>query len=292
LEGLKRAQRSRLEDQRGTEINFELPDFLKDKENNIQNNKLRKLKENVSTTAMHGTEPIPYARSIIDESMMTSLTSLSEPSVAKTTNNLSVPVRPQPAPRLSITAKSNSNLYQHQPTSLNSAPIRNEIPKSLESHHSQQNVDFKNEHINSNLDDQSSSNSSSFNSDNKMESSFHSLETVTYEDEYVSAPAGSFYEDDFVLCNDGNGSEHNGYVSVNLRGPPPLPPKPKILPIKPSNWGQNNIGNNDVFKIPQEMPRRLITNNTNHSTNNNMDTNNSGKPERTVYLDQPSSSFV
>ncbi|XP_046385174.1 regulator of G-protein signaling loco isoform X2 [Ischnura elegans] len=32
-EGLKRAQRSRLEDQRGTEINFELPDFLKDKEN-------------------------------------------------------------------------------------------------------------------------------------------------------------------------------------------------------------------------------------------------------------------
>ncbi|XP_050429908.1 regulator of G-protein signaling loco [Adelges cooleyi] len=32
-EGLKRAQRSRLEDQRGTEINFEMPDFLKDKEN-------------------------------------------------------------------------------------------------------------------------------------------------------------------------------------------------------------------------------------------------------------------
>ena len=28
-EGLKRAQRSRLDDQRGTEINFELPDFLK-----------------------------------------------------------------------------------------------------------------------------------------------------------------------------------------------------------------------------------------------------------------------
>lgn len=28
-EGLKRAQRGRLEDQRGTDINFELPDFLK-----------------------------------------------------------------------------------------------------------------------------------------------------------------------------------------------------------------------------------------------------------------------
>lgn len=35
LEGLKRAQRFRLEDQRGTEINFELPDFLKD--NNKKN---------------------------------------------------------------------------------------------------------------------------------------------------------------------------------------------------------------------------------------------------------------
>ncbi|XP_046658243.1 regulator of G-protein signaling loco isoform X2 [Homalodisca vitripennis] len=38
-EGLKRAQRSRLEDQRGTEINFELPDFLKDKENAPQTGK-------------------------------------------------------------------------------------------------------------------------------------------------------------------------------------------------------------------------------------------------------------
>ncbi|XP_050521691.1 regulator of G-protein signaling loco isoform X2 [Daktulosphaira vitifoliae] len=43
-EGLKRAQRSRLEDQRGTEINFEMPDFLKDKdnENSDTNKKQRK----------------------------------------------------------------------------------------------------------------------------------------------------------------------------------------------------------------------------------------------------------
>lgn len=37
LEGLKRAQRFRLEDQRGTEINFELPDFLKDTKRNDWN---------------------------------------------------------------------------------------------------------------------------------------------------------------------------------------------------------------------------------------------------------------
>ncbi|KAL6263672.1 hypothetical protein P5V15_003761 [Pogonomyrmex californicus] len=43
-EGLKRAQRSRLEDQRGTEINFELPDFLKNKENGkpSDSNKIRR----------------------------------------------------------------------------------------------------------------------------------------------------------------------------------------------------------------------------------------------------------
>uniref|UniRef100_A0A1B6DR03 Regulator of G-protein signaling loco n=1 Tax=Clastoptera arizonana TaxID=38151 RepID=A0A1B6DR03_9HEMI len=50
-EGLKRAQRSRLEDQRGTEINFELPDFLKDKENAPQSGKkIRKIRiDNEST---------------------------------------------------------------------------------------------------------------------------------------------------------------------------------------------------------------------------------------------------
>ncbi|XP_074114684.1 regulator of G protein signaling family member locomotion defects isoform X1 [Cotesia typhae] len=49
-EGLKRAQRSRLEDQRGTEINFELPDFLKDKENSKSKDykKLRRARLTVS----------------------------------------------------------------------------------------------------------------------------------------------------------------------------------------------------------------------------------------------------
>lgn len=69
----------------------------------------------------------------------------------------------------------------------------------------------------------------------------------------------------------------------NQRGPPPLPPKPKILPIKPSNWGQNNnnsssTSNDGVFKIPQEMPRRLLNDNS--------------SKQKSIYLDQPSSSFV
>ncbi|XP_043498432.1 regulator of G-protein signaling loco isoform X2 [Polistes fuscatus] len=54
-EGLKRAQRSRLEDQRGTEINFELPDFLKNKENGkpLDRNKVRRAR--VTPTNCEGT---------------------------------------------------------------------------------------------------------------------------------------------------------------------------------------------------------------------------------------------
>ncbi|XP_015181268.1 PREDICTED: regulator of G-protein signaling loco isoform X3 [Polistes dominula] len=54
-EGLKRAQRSRLEDQRGTEINFELPDFLKNKENGkpLDRNKVRRAR--VTPTNYEGT---------------------------------------------------------------------------------------------------------------------------------------------------------------------------------------------------------------------------------------------
>ncbi|XP_058804018.1 regulator of G-protein signaling loco isoform X2 [Phymastichus coffea] len=51
-DGIKRAQKLRLEDQRGTEINFELPDFLKNKENGkmIDEKKRRKSR----STSSHG----------------------------------------------------------------------------------------------------------------------------------------------------------------------------------------------------------------------------------------------
>lgn len=49
LEGLKRAQRFRLEDQRGTEINFELPDFLKDNNMNTWKTMKTSATEGVTT---------------------------------------------------------------------------------------------------------------------------------------------------------------------------------------------------------------------------------------------------
>lgn len=87
LEGLKRAQRCRLEDQRGTEINTEIPEFLKDKEK-YAGNKLRKTK--------------------IDESPSNAVSLFKN--VDHSTTTLS-PTHytikpPQPAPRLSLTNKS------------------------------------------------------------------------------------------------------------------------------------------------------------------------------------------
>ncbi|KAJ6635573.1 Regulator of G-protein signaling loco [Pseudolycoriella hygida] len=102
LEGLKRAQRFRLEDQRGTEINCELPDFLKDKENFV-NNKLRKTKP---------TEPVPMARTTFDA-------------------NATPLVRPQPAPRYSITKSPSVTSVQNVDNT--SSPSNKRLSPTLES---------------------------------------------------------------------------------------------------------------------------------------------------------------
>ncbi|XP_030371699.1 regulator of G-protein signaling loco isoform X2 [Scaptodrosophila lebanonensis] len=140
LEGLKRAQLARLEDQRGTEINFELPDFLKNKENlSAAASRLRKVRANLSpinktaaasSTASNGSVPTPEA--------------------------------PQPAPRLSITRNQKASCV---------SPMKVDVEEEQQT------------------------------------------EAITQSDTIELA--------------------NGGYA----RGPPPLPPKPKVLPIKPSNWG-------------------------------------------------------
>ena len=36
-----------------------------------------------------------------------------------------------------------------------------------------------------------------------------------------------------------NHLETDATTNAANKGPPPLPPKPKVLPSKPSNWGYN-----------------------------------------------------
>lgn len=198
LEGLKRAQRFRLEDQRGTEINCELPDFLKDKENFV-NSKLRKTKP---------TEPVPMARTNFEPS--------------------SVPlVRPQPAPRYSITKSPSSSSIQN--TENLSSPTKKRLSPTIENMPANE-----------------------MNSSSYLNASFSSQ----------ISQSGSTIDE----CYYDNNTDSN-----NLRGPPPLPPKPKILPIKPSNWGQSP---NKSDRSPQDDT-----------------TTNLAKP-RNIFMDQANSSFV
>lgn len=147
-EGLSRAQGSRLEDQRGTEINFELPDFLKDKENGSL------------------CKPLPgSSRNSYENTTLLS-------------NNLNVTNNPKV-----------NNLRIYSPNKFSSDDSSNHCD---------------------------------------------SLENTVIENK-PSSPVKN--------CE-----------------PPPLPPKPKILPMKPSNWGQNGVLKREV--------------------------------KQTLYLEQPTSSFV
>uniref|UniRef100_A0A182VX77 RGS domain-containing protein n=1 Tax=Anopheles minimus TaxID=112268 RepID=A0A182VX77_9DIPT len=106
LEGLKRAQRSRLEDQRGTEINFELPDFLKDKENfstasatplvNSGSGSINTAVATASTTA---------GPSKLTRSKPARRSEATTPTSEFVGGSLQQINKPQPAPRLSITGQ-------------------------------------------------------------------------------------------------------------------------------------------------------------------------------------------
>lgn len=182
LEGLKRAQRSRLEDQRGTEINFELPDFLKNKEN-YNKNKVRKLKP---------IEPVPLARSKFDQDISMNQQHPDSPSS---------PSRPQPAPRLSIAKHPLGSTSSLSQPPIN--PIR--PPDDI-----------------------------SFNSTASTGNGFPDSLASSYSDSSEQLPPVPSLPLEYTAAES---TCTSGTARDQLRGPPPLPPKPKVLPIKPSNWG-------------------------------------------------------
>lgn len=263
---------------------------MKDKENNL-NNKYRNATKQAppivgggsgGSTISNG-DPIPFQRSLNNDDHHNFMTS---------SNSLSVSVRPQPAPRLSINSRN---------ISTNNNTTRDDI-------HSPPNL------INQHKTDLSSSSSFNSSSENhQMDGSFTSVGS--------SALVSSMHSNEFIGVD---GDSDNDDDDINQRSPPPLPPKPKILPIKPSNWGQstntasNSMGLNlgsgpppipavsplkqqhhqssstEAFKVPKEWPRRLGGNNNNKcNLNNNLHNENEDiKTQRNIYLDQPSSSFV
>lgn len=204
---MKRAQLARLEDQRGTEINFDLPDFLKNKENlNAAASKLRKVRANLS--------PVNKVSSSGTEA-------------------------PQPAPRLSI-ARSQQSPMKVDP---------------------------------------------------EVDTDLPSMATPT-----VTAASASIEQQD---------------LQEFAKAPPPLPPKPKVLPIKPSNWGVANAPPNGTYSnkfSPANHAPVLTSATTTTSTSPSttatalsfatklpldMARKSLEQPgTRCAYLDEPSSSFV
>lgn len=250
LEGLKRAQCSRLEDQRGTEINFELPDFLKDKENfKNAGNKHRRIKQ---------LEPIPMARSNFDTTTTTTCVA-----------GNSQATRPQPAPRLSITRGTTSANISVVPVRRLPADANDKrLSPSIECNESIGDTTIVFEHqprINRECHSNGSTKTvpmvgTDSNGNTVIEAVNKSPTNGTVQQQSTDMGVDAFTSDN----------------SIGGRGPPPLPPKPKVLPMKPSNWGQQQQSS---LLSGSSTPSR-----TNGDSNSKMLKNN--------FLDQSSSSFV
>lgn len=188
VEGLTRAQR-RLEDQRGTEINFELPDFLKDKENQQNSNPQQKLEDSKSNTRFYLEEaPVVHTKPEIHQ----------------------IPSANYPKRELHAMYENRSLLVPDEQNQNHISPFKNNL------------------RVTSTCDNLSAQSPSTKTSTSKM-----------------------------------TGNKIVGGSS----DPPPLPPKPKIIPIKPQNWGQLNGLNK--FKDLKSANRN-----------------------QAMFLEQPSSSFV
>ncbi|KAK4885324.1 hypothetical protein RN001_001595 [Aquatica leii] len=217
-EGLNRAQNSRIEDQRGTEINFELPDFLKDKEMGQHNcSRVRKLRRTENGNSENSRF---YDTDVAIQQKQDKINS-----AINTTRNLKV--EPQ---------------CNYENRNIIFGTEHNSVNNNL--HNFNQNVELNNIRR-------------------------YPVCTRTPDDSLKSlqsTPAKCNKLNNTVIENLSN-TVVEGQDTPKIGDPPPLPPKPKILPIKPSNWGQGGL-----FKVPR-APRSDGT-----------------KPS--LYLEHPTSSFV
>ncbi|XP_062715505.1 regulator of G-protein signaling loco isoform X3 [Aedes albopictus] len=322
LEGLKRAQRSRLEDQRGTEINFELPDFLKDKENFTSTS--QSATTTTLATATSATTNAPTGgpanptkltrRPGVKRPEFTTSSSVEFP-LSTSTNGGSLQQinRPQPAPRLSITstrglvgsgssptspgvlpvhsASSESNLnnlslrcnasplmlddngngsqsensyadttliFTHGP--VNTATSPETSPSARTAHLRGSNFHLStgdsydpSQPSNDPQDTNPSGNYHSYHHHHHHhhhhhQSGHHAQQQQQQQQHHhhltASTSSGSSTSTNSSNTGTNTSSSSSSSDADNQKGPPPLPPKPKILPIKPSNWGHAPPGSN------------------------------------------------
>lgn len=197
---MTRAQRCRLEDQRGTEINFELPDFLKENEHNFHK-PLRRTSETETNSRFYlGETGLP---SKVERIPLTA---------------------PAKKTELQSNYENRNVLLANESLRINNKFIGNQ------NQHSRMNNSRVMSPCNLSSEESSKSNQST-------PSKCSSLENTVIEN-----------------TNTNRNSD-----------PPPLPPKPKIVPIKPPNWGQLNGFHKS--KVPNDR-------------------------NQAMFLEQPSSSFV
>ncbi|XP_021917974.1 regulator of G-protein signaling loco isoform X3 [Zootermopsis nevadensis] len=247
-EGLKRAQRSRLEDQRGTEINFELPDFLKDKENAPQTGKkFRKLRRGEENTSKFY-EPEPHPQS--------------HPAVS---GQESLPV-----------GTSGSKCSYRANTSTTGALVTRLLDQSFVTEGVIPSARQAEEYFLGRRPDPS-----------KLEKTHHG----------DSSETGSSLDNTLVelnplettlTCADARDESTRPRQHSD---PPPLPPKPKHLPVKTSMWASSayvsNSTNPPTFRSPGDGASSRFLRPTEVKKDVRV-----CRSRRTVYLDQPSSSFV
>lgn len=262
----------------------------------MNRNKFRKLKDNSSgaSTSYHPTAAELQQHSITtDPFPFTRLTTMGVPTTTKIddddcpppANNNTLSVRPQPAPRLSLSTKNYANVNH---TNGQSGGVRVDPSDSLD-------VTLAPTSATSNI-----YNNINLKTELMTSTPFHHhqdglSETSSSGGGVVGGGGGC--EIDPTTTTKGDESEDDENDSGHRAPPPPLPPKPKILPIKPSNWGQSTVTTmttssspsslSDVFKVPKEMPRRLI-----QSSPTVVVDLKAADDQRNVYLDQTSSSFV
>lgn len=305
LEGLKRAQRSRLEDQRGTEINFELPEFLKDKEKYANvGNKLRKTKFDESPS-----NSISLYNNVDSCSNGESIKMNTSPS-----HYTQKP--PQPAPRLSLTGKSPSksspevSSVQSKISSLENAIMMNSTSSAKIFVNSRSNtpidLNLSTQCLPSNTPMKSRSSDSpiycSPDGSSGIYAGKHLLEVclrATTNNFFLSLstdttmvfnhhPSSNYESTNDIMGYYNNNNQHDYqeiedanrnriYKHEDELKVPPLPPKPTKLPIRPSNWQTTSNNKENFFKSPQELPRRAPLASAETSKSD-------------VFLDQPTSS--